>query len=73
MEPPATDIFQYKRPGVAVDVILFTIKDNDLKVGLEKWTTHFEPIRGKILAQALANLIEEKLRNQIVYPKDFIS
>ncbi|OGQ07371.1 MAG: hypothetical protein A3G32_05220 [Deltaproteobacteria bacterium RIFCSPLOWO2_12_FULL_40_28] len=43
------------------------------KVGLEKWTTHFEPIRGKILAQALANLIEEKLRNQIVYPKDFIS
>jgi 8-oxo-dGTP diphosphatase len=34
MDVPETDIFQYKRPGVAVDVILFTIKDGDLKVGL---------------------------------------
>ncbi len=30
------DIFQFKRPGVAVDVILFTIKDNDLQIGLIK-------------------------------------
>lgn len=28
------NIFRFQRPGVAVDVILFTIKDNDLKVGL---------------------------------------
>ncbi len=27
-------IFKYKRPGIAVDVVLFTIKDDDLKVGL---------------------------------------
>lgn len=28
------DFFKYKMPGVAVDVVLFTIKDNDLQVGL---------------------------------------
>lgn len=43
------------------------------KTGLENWTSRFKPIRGKILAQALANLIAEKSRNQVVYPKDFIS
>ena len=29
-----TDIFEFKRPGVAVDVILFGILDKNLKVGL---------------------------------------
>ena len=28
------DFFNYKMPGVAVDVVLFTIKDNDLQAGL---------------------------------------
>ncbi|MFH0701532.1 MAG: hypothetical protein V2A62_03790 [Candidatus Woesearchaeota archaeon] len=39
------EIFQFKRPGVAVDVILFTIKDNDLKVGLIK--REEDPHKGK--------------------------
>ncbi|HLD00576.1 MAG TPA: NUDIX domain-containing protein [Candidatus Nanoarchaeia archaeon] len=30
------EIFKFKRPGVAVDVILFTIKDGDLQAGLIK-------------------------------------
>ncbi len=36
MEEIEVDIFQFKRPGVAVDVILFTIKDNELQIGLIK-------------------------------------
>ncbi len=37
MMPPAEDtIFKFKRPGVAVDVILFTIKNGELQVGLIK-------------------------------------
>lgn len=39
------DLFQFKRPGVAVDVIIFTIKDNDLKVGLVE--REDEPYFGK--------------------------
>lgn len=31
---PDVDIFKFKRPGVAVDVILFTIKDNDFQISL---------------------------------------
>lgn len=31
---PDVNIFKFKRPGVAVDVILFTIKDNDFQIGL---------------------------------------
>ncbi|MBI4147217.1 NUDIX hydrolase [Candidatus Woesearchaeota archaeon] len=34
MSVPEHDFFRHKMPGVAVDVILFTIKDNDLQVGL---------------------------------------
>ena len=30
------EIFKFKRPGVAVDVILFTIKNGDLQIGLIK-------------------------------------
>ncbi len=39
------DIFKFKRPGIAVDVILFTIKDDDLNVGLIKRDD--EPYYGK--------------------------
>ncbi|HIH11977.1 TPA: NUDIX hydrolase [Candidatus Woesearchaeota archaeon] len=34
MAKEESDIFQFKRPGIAVDVVLFTIKNDDLKVGL---------------------------------------
>src|SRR3989338_8164007 len=34
MEEIEVDIFKFKRPGVAVDVILFTIKNGELQVGL---------------------------------------
>ena len=34
MSPAEDDIFKFKRPGVAVDVILFTIKNGDLQVAL---------------------------------------
>jgi len=39
------DMLKQLRPGLAVDVILFTIKDNDLKVGLVK--RNEEPYFGK--------------------------
>jgi len=39
------DFFKYKMPGVAVDVVLFTIKDNDLQVGLIQRAE--EPYSGK--------------------------
>lgn len=39
------DFSQYKLPGVAVDVVLFTIKDNDLQVGLIQRAE--EPYSGK--------------------------
>ena len=30
------EMFKFLKPAVAVDVVLFTIKDNDLKVALVK-------------------------------------
>ncbi|MEK6905686.1 MAG: NUDIX domain-containing protein [Nanoarchaeota archaeon] len=39
------DFIKYKMPGVAVDVVLFTIKDNDLQVGLIQRAE--EPYSGK--------------------------
>ncbi len=39
------DFLKYKMPGVAVDVVLFTIKDNDLQVGLIQRAE--EPYPGK--------------------------
>ncbi len=39
------DIHKFNRPGLAVDVILFTIKSNDLKVGLVR--REEEPYFGK--------------------------
>ena len=38
-------IFKYERPGIAVDVVLFAIINNDLKVGLIK--REDEPYHGK--------------------------
>ncbi len=39
------DLHKYKKPALAVDVILFTIKDNDLMVGLVK--REYEPYFGR--------------------------
>lgn len=44
-EDHSDSIWQLKRPAIAVDVILFTIKDNDLKVGLIR--REEEPYFGK--------------------------
>ncbi len=45
MSAPDDDFFQYKMPGVAVDVVLFTIRDNDLQAGLIQRAE--EPYSGK--------------------------
>src|SRR3989338_5450588 len=45
MSAEESDFFKYKMPGVAVDVVLFTIKDDDLQVGLIQ--REEEPYSGK--------------------------
>src|SRR3989344_1214489 len=40
-----TDIHKFKKPSVTVDIIIFTIKNNDLKVLLVK--RDIEPFKGK--------------------------
>jgi len=55
------EIFKFVRPAIAVDVVLFTIIDNDLKVGLIK--REDEPYHGKYALPGRFVRYEEKIED----------
>lgn len=56
-----TDIHKYKKPSVTVDIVIFTIKDNDLKVLLVK--RDVEPFKGRWAIPGGFVRIEESLED----------